>query len=301
MLRGDWVVTSRGALELATGKPVKVPDPLTGRPVEWRWARMYGCNTPTVGENLMTFRSGAAGFYDFARLGGTGNIGGARSGCSNNLVVAGGLLVAPEYTRTCTCSYPIQSSYALRPDPDAELWTFQATTADVKDPVRRVGINLGAPGDRVSDAGTLWLEHPDSNAPSPRLRVVTEPARLETFRRHASTVDGPMPWVTASGCRGLRSLTVVLNGKAEQPKPFTIRLWFTEPDGLAAGARAFDVYLQGHKVAEGLDIAAEAGGPARSLVRELRGILAGTALTVGLRPVRGETVLCGVEVVREGE
>src|SRR2546427_4621223 len=45
----------------------------------------------------------------------TGNLGGFRSSCTNNLVVAGGLLTAPDYTRTCTCSYQNQTSLALVP------------------------------------------------------------------------------------------------------------------------------------------------------------------------------------------
>src|SRR2546427_13090888 len=83
----------------------------------------------------------------------TGNIGGFRSGCTNNLVVAGGVLCAPDYTRTCTCSYQNQTSLALVPMPDAEMWTFFGKRV-VDGPVRRVGINLGAPGNRKAAEGT---------------------------------------------------------------------------------------------------------------------------------------------------
>ena len=86
--------------------------------MEWTWARTYGCNTPAASENLLTFRSGAAGYYDLCNDGGTGNLGGFRSGCTNNLIVAGGLLTAADYTRTCTCSYQNQASLALVPMPD---------------------------------------------------------------------------------------------------------------------------------------------------------------------------------------
>ena len=99
-------------------------DPLTGAAVEWAWSRNYGCNTPAASENLLTFRSGAAGYYDLCNDGGTGNLGGFRSSCTNNLIVADGVLNAPDYTRGCTCSYQNQASLALAPMPDAEMWTF---------------------------------------------------------------------------------------------------------------------------------------------------------------------------------
>ena len=43
---------------------------------------------------MLTFRSGAAGYYDLLNDGGTGNFGGFKSGCTSNLVVANGVLNA---------------------------------------------------------------------------------------------------------------------------------------------------------------------------------------------------------------
>src|SRR5262249_53893696 len=116
MLRGCTVLTENSAADLLTGEPLPHTDPLTGENCPWTWTRLYACTPPLASQNLLTFRSGAAGFYDLARQGGTGNFGGFRSGCTNNLIVAGGVLVAPDYTRTCTCAYPLQTSLALIPD-----------------------------------------------------------------------------------------------------------------------------------------------------------------------------------------
>jgi len=91
--------------------------------------------------------------------GGTGNFGGFRSSCTNNLVVADGILAAPDYTRTCTCSYQNQCSIALVPTADAEEWTFYGKNK-LEKVIQRVGVNLGAPGDRRAPDGTLWLEFP---------------------------------------------------------------------------------------------------------------------------------------------
>src|SRR5204863_4744055 len=140
--------------------PLLRSDPLTGKSAPWCWKRGYGCNTPLASVNLLTFRSGAAGYFDLASDGGTGNLGGFRSGCTNNLMVAGGVLVAPDYTRTCTCSYQIQTSLALVPDAETEQWTYSGFTPSLNDHIRRLGINFGAPGDRLDDTGTMWLEYP---------------------------------------------------------------------------------------------------------------------------------------------
>ena len=45
-----------------------------------------------------------------------------------------------------------------RPDPSAQL----------------PGINFGAPGDRKTDDGTLWLDWPSVGGPSPEISVRTE-------------------------------------------------------------------------------------------------------------------------------
>src|SRR5690606_11473651 len=120
-----------------TGKPVMRKHPLTGELVEWSWTRNYGCNTPIASEHLLTFRSGAAGYFDLCNDGGTGNMGGFRSSCTNNLVVAGGLLNAPDYTRTCTCNYQNQTSLALIHMPEAEMWTSFLAAASEK-PIRQL-------------------------------------------------------------------------------------------------------------------------------------------------------------------
>jgi hypothetical protein len=80
----------------------------------------------------MLFRSGAAGFYDLANDGGTGNFGGFRSSCTMNLIAAGGVLTIPDYTRTCTCSYQNQTSVGLIHMPEAEMWTFTQPKAPSK-------------------------------------------------------------------------------------------------------------------------------------------------------------------------
>jgi outer membrane protein assembly factor BamB len=302
MIRGQTVLKESSAADLLTGAPVTREDPLTGEEIDWAWTRMYGCNTPAASQNLLTFRSGAAGYYDLARLSGTGNFGGFRSSCTNNLIVAGGVLCAPDYTRTCTCSYQIQSSVALIPDAEVEMWTFMGNTIASKSRIRRVGINLGAPGDRLADNGTLWLEHPNSGGPDPQVKVDTYPANTEFFRRHSMLVSGPLPWVASSGARGLRRIRVTLNGDHEFPRHYTVRLCFCQPPGPPAGNSVMDVAVQGEEVEQNFDIVKTAGGYDRSIIREYQGVRATDEITVELTPktAGGATILCGVEIVEEG-
>ncbi len=304
MLHGDTVLKDKSACDLLTGAPRLRLDPLTGEKQEWVWTRNYGCNTPLASENLLTFRSGAAGYFDLCNDGGTGNFGGFRSSCTNNLIVAGGLITAPDYTRGCVCSYQNQSSLALVPMPEAEMWTFYGAR-EVKGAIRRVGINLGAPGNRKDADGTLWLEHPSAGGPSPRLTIATVPAKPEVFRRHAALVAGDGPnWAAASGLRGLESLTVTLDRDATKERLYTVRLHFMEPDALEVGDRRFHVALQGKPVLQNFDILHETGKPLRSVVKEFKGVAVIKGLTIALTPT-DETrvrapVLCSVEIVAEG-
>jgi outer membrane protein assembly factor BamB len=304
MLHGDLVLKDGSACDLLTGAPRLREDPLTGKPVEWTWSRGYGCNTPAASEHLLTFRSGAAGYYDLGNDGGTGNFGGFRSSCSNNLLVADGVLTAPDYTRTCTCSYQNQTSLALVPLPEAEMWTY-FTTPKVTGTIRHVGINLGAPGDRRAEDGLLWLNYPNVGGPAPAVSVRTVPEQPEWFRRHSSAIGGPgIPWVAASGAKGLTSLTLTLVREPDPERVYTVRLHFAEPDHLGAGQRVFDVALQGDTVLKDFDVVREAGGAQRALVKEFKGVRVGKDLTVTLTPAASapvrQAVLCGVEVRAEG-
>jgi outer membrane protein assembly factor BamB len=304
MLHHDTILMVGRACDLLTGAPKTREHPLSGERVEWTWSRNYGCNTPLASEHLLTFRSGAAGYFDLCNDGGTGNFGGFRSSCSNNLIVAGGLLTAPDYTRTCTCSYQNQTSMALVPMPEVETWTFFGSQSP-QQAVRRLGLNLGAPGDRKAEDGTLWLEFPSVGGASPAIEVTTEPKQPEWFRRHSSQVSGTgLNWVAASGAKGLKSLAIKLADKDAGPRKYTVRLHFAEPDDVQPGQRVFDVSVQGRIVLPGLDVVKEAGGRNRSLVKELSSVEVKDRLVIELTPEATAklpaALLSGVEVQAEG-
>lgn len=227
ILHNDVIITnagsykaSQGAFGLLDGAPAMIPHPLTEEPVAWNFARTYGCNTCIASEHLLTFRSGAAGFYDLASHSGTGNFGGFKSGCTSNLIVADGVLNAPEYTRTCTCAYQNQTSLALVHMPEAELWTNNSYAFGPGEGprIRRLGLNFGAPGDRRSEDGVLWLEHPEVGGTSPNVPLKVE-GKLSWFRHHSSRISGAGPaWVAASGVEGVEKVTVWLVPR-DSPQP----------------------------------------------------------------------------------
>jgi hypothetical protein len=318
MLHGETIYFSAtdkeggGAVGLLDGQPIVRRHPLTGESLPWQYQRRYGCNAVVASECLLTFRSGAAGFYDLANDGGTGNLGGFKSGCTSNLIAADGVLNAPDYTRTCTCSYQNQTSLAMIHMPDMEVWTFNEMPARVKKsaPVLRLGLNFGAPGDRRDESGTLWLDCPSVGGPSPDVPVVLEPSLPgktknvfagRTFRHNAATiVEGSPAWVAASGLLGVTGIRITLAETAAKSRPYTVRLYFAEPEPQAgSGDRVFDVALQGRPVLTDFDVAAEAGGPRRVVIRQFEQVAVADTLKIGFTPKSGEPLICGVEVIQE--
>ncbi len=304
MIHGDTILMAGSACDLLTGKIRTRQDPLSGEEVNWTWTRGYGCNTPAASEHLLTFRSGAAGFFDLCNDGGTANLGGFRSSCTNNLIVAGGVLTAPDYTRTCTCNYQNQTSVGLIHMPEAELWTYFGTS-DRKRPIRHLGINLGAPGDRKDERGTLWLEFPSTGGSSPRVTIKTTPDKPTVVRHHQTQVQaGERSWVASSAATGLTTLTVALADRNAAPRTYTIRLHFAELEEVARGERIFSVMVQGKTVLDRIDVVKEAGGRNRGLVREFKGVTVSDELTVKLTPCADarlkKSILSGIEILAEG-
>ena len=300
MLHHDWIIHNGGAVGILTGEERKWTHPLTGKEELWRVARGYGCGTMIACEYLLTFRSSAAGFYDLETDSGTANLGGFKSGCTSNLIAANGVLNSPDYTRTCICNFQNQTSLAMIHDANVEVWTFTPRQWDGA-PVRRVGINLGAPGDRMDYSGTLWLDFPSVGGKSPDIPVVVEGGTAGYFRHHSSVLrGGGLRWVAASGVTGAGRIRVTLSKEKTQPRPCTVRLTFAEPRLAAkAGDRVFDVSLQGRPVLKGFDIIRAAGGSRRAVVKEFGGVMISRDLDIVLGAERGETLLCGVEIVAE--
>lgn len=233
VLHNDTIITnansyteSAGAFSLINGSPRLIPNPITGQLQPWKLTRTYGCNSIIASENLLTFRSGAAGFYDLSSHSGTGNLGGFRSGCTSNLIVAGGVLNAPDYTRTCSCGYQNQTSLALVHMPELDLWSANhlAKQRGAGQQIDRLGINFGAPGDRTDEGGVLWIEFPETSGDDSPVPIHIE-GDVTYFRDRL--VNGPntqLPWVTASGVERVQGMHIdmlpaVKTAKLSEGKP----------------------------------------------------------------------------------
>lgn len=83
--------------------------------------RRGGCNYAVGNVNLLFLRSNCAAYVD-VKTGKQFNIRSLRSGCSNSLVAADGLLNVPCFSMGCVCNYPIQTSFAMRHMPETEAW-----------------------------------------------------------------------------------------------------------------------------------------------------------------------------------
>ncbi|MCP4782110.1 MAG: PQQ-binding-like beta-propeller repeat protein [Fuerstiella sp.] len=83
--------------------------------------RRGGCNYAVGGKNLLFLRSNCATYVDVETRQEYA-IRNLRSGCSNSLVAADGLLNAPCFSVGCVCNYPIQTSFAMFHLPQSAAW-----------------------------------------------------------------------------------------------------------------------------------------------------------------------------------
>ncbi|MBP86336.1 MAG: hypothetical protein CMJ64_06435 [Planctomycetaceae bacterium] len=295
----DRIIDQRGpgaSYDVKTGKPVMQDHPLTGQPTEWEFTKTgHHCNYAIASPHMLTFRADTAGFLDL-ESGTTGRLNGFRSGCRNSLIPAGGVLNAPNFAHGCVCSYSLFTSLALVHTPDADVWTYNAYEAS-GDTIQRVGVNLGAPGDRQDKSGTLWLDYPSVGGPSPKVNISIAGDNVQYFRGHSLAIEGEeLPWVAASGCEGLTSIKV-RTGKAEPNQKCRVKLYFAEPADVSEGDRVFDVALQGESVLKEFDVRKTASGRNRVVVRSFDGVAINDAIDVTFTPRSGRPMLSGIEVV----
>ncbi len=102
LINDDTVIAHPAALDLVTGEEKTMTVP-----------KSYGCGQLSGSRNLLVFRSGTLGYYDFTRNDGIENYGGIRPGCWINALPVGGLVLVPDASAGCRCSYQNRSWMAL--------------------------------------------------------------------------------------------------------------------------------------------------------------------------------------------
>lgn len=273
-------------------------NPLTGREEPRVFPKTYGCDGGVDYGFLYTLRSGTAAFYDKSLESGTVFISGPRSGCSNSIIPSGGLLNVPYFYEGCTCSYPLPIGLALVAMPEVhEQWAAWGEDPVKLNSIQRIGLNFGAPGDRKTREGTLWLDHPSVGGPSPKIRVETRPKSPAFHYRNSLWMNAGQspPWIAASTVEGLQEL------KLHDLKPgrYTVRLHFAETRNAKIGERRQTIWLQGKPALRDFDIHAIAKAPMTGLTREFETEIEDGTLQLKLEATAGQSLISGIEIVRK--
>ena len=234
---GGVIYAEPWAFQLANGETKKRPHPVTGEDSDWRFSRPgHHCGVVTATPNMMFFRSGFIGYYDLYNDSGTKHFAGQRLGCWVNAIPGNGLVMIPEASAGCVCQFSIAATVVLEPKGESKSWgIFSAVGRST--PVRRLGINLGAPGDHMDHNKREWFGVP---RPSTRGRLEYELDIKPSFAQgggwYCRNQNNPdfrqcdQPWLFASGAKGLKHFETDLLSENDNPATYSVILHFAEVD-----------------------------------------------------------------------
>jgi len=137
-----------------------------------------------------------------------------------------------------------------------------------------------------------------------RLQLNCMAQRRTPSTSEAVFLTDPLYATKFRSCVGFRRV-VPAPGERPESRSFTVRLHFAEFEDAPPGQRVFDVAAQGKTVLESLDIAREAGGRSRPLVKEFNDVEASEQIVIELTQKGQPTddsappVICGVEIVQQ--
>ncbi|MCX7016210.1 MAG: PQQ-binding-like beta-propeller repeat protein [Candidatus Sumerlaeota bacterium] len=309
---GPWIMAEPWAFDLKTGEQRMRPQPFTGEPSVWEFYRPgHHCGAVSANVNTLFMRSGFTSYYDLAGDSGIEHFSGHRLGCWINAVAANGLMLAPEAAAGCTCLFSVVCTIAMEPCEQQQSWSIYGAPGPNL-PVKTMAVNFGAPGDRKAKDGTEWFAYPRPGLPAKNAAMgfsftidqeFAEGGKDYCLNNASLNIQGTaVPWVYASGTEGLKRCIIPLQDPGGAPERYTVRLHFAEIDPTLAGSRVFDVSLQGQTVAKGMNIARDAGGVAKALVKEFKGVQVADSLTLELAGANAQAppLLSGIEIAREG-
>jgi outer membrane protein assembly factor BamB len=325
VVMGDMLIVEPWMCDIRTGELKTRIHPITGKEVPWEFIRGgHSCGVTTASPNCFFLRSYSTTYYDLNRDSGMLPFGTIRPGCWVNIIIANGLVLFPEASSGCRCSFPMRCSVAFAPRQPADEnrpWSIfprrgaQTPGDDALTPVKHLAINFGAPGERKDKDGTLWFGYPRPQLADLQVAWVLPLdfdeeilPRMGYFSRNfrGMQIEGTdKPWLFASGCCGLKKCEVPLLGKGDGPATYTVRLCFAALADDRPGQRVFDIVLQNEIALDDFDIVREAGAPQKAVVKEFKGVRVTDTLAVELVPkVESPTeaqapLINAIEIVRE--
>ena len=286
----DMLIAEPWGFDLRTGKQKMRKHPITGREQPWQFERPgHHCGTISASPNALYYRSGSIAYYDLLTDYGTNHFAGQRPGCWINLVPANGLLLAPEASSGCVCTFSIHCTTVFAPRPMNKAWGVFSSPGESK-PVKQLAVNFGAPGDRRGPEGRLWFGFPHTSGRMQtkfdvNVSYVAGGAYFSDPSEYFDVEGTEAPWLYASGAKGVIACSIPLVDEGDGAALYDVRLAFAAPADEAPGTRVFDVKIQGETVLEGFDVVAEAGGTGKAIERDFTGIRVDKDLDIEFDPV----------------
>lgn len=297
---GGKIIVEPRACELRTGKLVTRKHPITGNDVTWEFLRPgHCCSVTSASASTLFYRSYWAAMYDFADDKGLSLFGAIRPGCWLNMIAANGLMLMPEASSGCTCSFPLRCSVALvnKPKKVTGNWTVFVTHGATT-PVKHLAVNFGAPGDMKADDGTIWFGYPRPKTVSNigygsyEIKLDLKDKAIEGMGPFCRDYRGvrirgtDRPWLFTSGYLGLIrcELPLIDDGAGQGPASYTVRVGFKPLANDKPGQRVFDVKLQDEVMLSKFDISKTSSKPNTAVVKEFKGVEVRNSLILELLP-----------------
>jgi len=306
----DTIIIEPRACDLRTGKIKTRIHPITGKTVPWEYYRPgHTCAVTSATETCLFYRSYNAAFYDLVGDRGLTYFGAIRPGCWINMIPANGLLLFPEASAGCTCSFPLRTTVVLKPKEKKEVsdWSVFISQGPIT-PVKRLGINLGAPGDKKDSDGNFWFGYPrpktDYGVKFDLHEVIEENMGYFYYEARDLNINGTdTPWLFTSGCIGFSKCEIPLIDDLwrEKPGAYTVKLGFFAP----SGNRVFDISLQDSIVLENFKLTKENGTNKQVVLKEFKNIKVDNNLRIELIANNSTTkteqapVINFIEIIRE--
>jgi outer membrane protein assembly factor BamB len=307
---GDTLHAEPWAYDLQTGIQQTRINPVTGQEEAWQFARPgHHCGCPAASPHTLLFRSYNLGWYDLESDFGTQHFGAQRPGCWINFIPANGLLMMPEASSGCMCPFSNMFSIVFKSKEENRQWAYFSHSGPMT-PVKRLGLNLGAMGDRKDDEKDLWLGYPRPSG-SLVLQFDAETSYYpgwSEFKHDPAILDiegTDTPWLFRSGVCGLKKCVIPVAEPNDGTALYTVRLGFAELEHDASGKRVFDIKLQGEIVAEDFDIYQAVGAQNKAIFLEFDGLEATDNITLELIPKTDNPtpdqlpILQAIEIERE--